>query len=90
MAKTAKRRFDRYVKGARRLAEDRQEHGEPTSCGCFEPDALKGRGYTFSVFADRPKLCSGWCCGNPRRHHGNSKAGLTRQELRTRDWKNEV
>lgn len=66
----------------RRIREDRAEHGADHSCSCFD---TSGRGLTFSQFADNPKMCSGYCCGNPRKWFGE----LTRQEKkapRAQDW----
>lgn len=59
------RRRARYLKGMRRIHEDRAEHGTDRSCPCF---TANGRGRVFARFADHPKVCSGPCCGNPRRH----------------------
>jgi hypothetical protein len=76
----AERRYNRYIKGMRRIREDRAEHGSDLGCSCFDPD-----GKVFARFADHPKQCSSWCCGNPRRHYG----AVTRQEQRaatTHDW----
>jgi hypothetical protein len=61
----AGRQRARYVKGIRRIREDRAEHGSDHSCPCFRPD-----GRTFDRFADTPAICSGPCCGNPRRWWG--------------------
>ena len=80
MAKTAKRRYDRYVKGMRRIKEDRAQHGEDHSCPCFD---TSGKGYTFSMFADTPKRCGKSCC------KVRNWAGDTRQEKRAptvKDW----
>lgn len=77
MAVTARRRYSRYVKGMRRIKEDRMEHGDSRVCSCFDPEVDRARGRTFSYFADNPQLCSRWCCGNQRRMYGP-----TRQEKR--------
>ena len=58
------RRYKRYVKGIKRIREDRAQHGNDHSCDCFCPDTDKGRGQTFSRFADYPKSCSCWMCTN--------------------------
>jgi hypothetical protein len=59
------RHHKRYVKGIKRIREDRAEHGDDHSCPCFFSDAQKGRGVIFSRFADTPAPCSNpWCCGN--------------------------
>lgn len=70
----AERRWNRYVKGMRRIREDRAQHGNDHSCACFE---TSGRGAIFARFADHPQLCSS-CCGNRRKWEGP-----TRQERRT-------
>jgi hypothetical protein len=75
----AARRTARYTKGLRRLRVDRAEHGDYFGCACFDREARDGRGRVFARFADYPTLCSGWCCGNPRRWHGER----TRQERRS-------
>ena len=68
------RQHKRYVKGIRRIRADRAEHGDDHSCLCFCPDADKGRGYIFSVFADTPKRCSNpGCCGNQRKAYGPTR-----------------
>ncbi len=74
------RRHNRYVKGMRRLREDRQQHGASRLCSCFDADASSGRGAVFDRFADTPQLCSSWCCGNQRK-----VSGPTRQERRAAD-----
>lgn len=65
------RRHKRYVKGIRRIKQDRAEHGDAwirpggeavVVCECFEADAEHGRGRTFARFADTPKYCSCWMC----------------------------
>ena len=59
------RKYKRYVKGIKRIKADRAEHGNDHSCDCFCPDADRGKGATFSKFADNPKICSNpFCCGN--------------------------
>jgi hypothetical protein len=76
----AERRYNRYVKAMRRIRGDRAEHGSDLRCSCFDPD-----GREFARFADHPKIHSGPCCGNPRRHFG----AVTPQELRApkvHDW----
>lgn len=72
----AERRWFREVKGMRRLKADRNEHhtyGQHTleeTCACFAPKNSKEFGRLFSRFADTPKLCSRYCCGNRRPHEG--------------------
>lgn len=74
----AERRWFRYVKGMRRLKADRQEHssyGTKTleeTCACFGQEGTREFGKLFSRFADTPKVCSGYCCGNRRRLEGDS------------------
>jgi hypothetical protein len=59
------RRYKRYVKGIKRIREDRDQHGNDHSCACFCPDADKGKGAVFARFADTPKICSCWrMCSN--------------------------
>ncbi len=58
------RRYKRYVKGIRRIRADRGEHGNDHSCECFWPDADKGKGAVFALFADTPKHCQAWMCSN--------------------------
>lgn len=79
------RRYQRYVKGIRRIREDRAQHGNDHGCLCFERDAQRGRGEVFAYFADTPTRCSSYCCGNPRKHFGI----VTNQEKRApqvKDW----
>jgi hypothetical protein len=54
----AERRYNRYVKGMRRIREDRAQHGSDLWCECFDPD-----GRVFSQFADNPQMIM-----NPWRH----------------------
>jgi hypothetical protein len=78
------RKHNRFVKGMRRLKEDRQEHTFDKSCPCFSKEAGNGRGAVFARFADYPQTCSSWCCGNQRKVQGP-----TRQEVRgpkVNDW----
>jgi hypothetical protein len=72
------RQHQRYVHGRRRIKEDRAQHGSDHACPCFAEEAERGQGRVFAQFADNPKLCSGPCCGNPRRHFDDQ----TIQELR--------
>lgn len=79
------RRHKRYVKGMRRLKEDRMQHDGEKTCPCFDEEADRGRGIFFDGFADTPHRCSNYYCGNPRRHFGE----LTLQEQRAprvEDW----
>lgn len=64
------RQMIRKTKGLRRLKLDQAEHGKLTDCPCFSTEANRGHGRTFARFADSPTLCSGPCCGNPRRWFG--------------------
>lgn len=87
MRTRAARRYNRAVKGRRRIREDRAQHGADRHCPCFDPEADRARGKTFSRFADYPKASGCVCCGNPRRHYGNG--AVTIQELRApraEDW----
>ena len=84
MRNRAIRRHNRHTKAMRRIREDVAEHGADISCPCFDA-RKKQKGQTFSRFADHPKLCSGPCCGNPRKHFGD----VTYQEKRApsiKDW----
>lgn len=58
------RKHKRFVKGTRRIKQDRMEHGNDRSCDCFCPDIDKGRGATFARFADTPKYCNHWMCSS--------------------------
>jgi hypothetical protein len=71
MRTRADRRWNREVKAWRRIKEDRAQHGQSSAsqdCPCFgdEDPAIWGR--TFARFADTPKTCGCWMCGNPRRY----------------------
>lgn len=66
----AARRYNRYIKGARRIRADRAQHGNDRRCECFQ--AGDGRGRIFARFADHPKHSSCLCCSNPRRLNGAS------------------
>lgn len=85
MRTRAERRWFRFVKGMRRLKEDRQQHTGTwrTDCPCWAEEAGIGRGRVFARFADTPKQCSCWMCGNPRRYY-KAQMGekLTLQERR--------
>ena len=87
----AERRWFRYVKGMRRLREDRQEHsptGQETleeACPCFRPQGTKEFGRIFARFADYPKVCGGICCGNPRRYMGEVTFQEKKANLRWED-----
>jgi len=84
MRNQAYRRFKRFVKGMRRIKEDRQQHGNDRSCECFSVDAEQGKGKTFARFADTPKNCSCTMCGSPRKW-AKGKEALTRQEMRANE-----
>jgi hypothetical protein len=72
------RKHKRFVKGMKRIKEDRAQHGRDHSCPCFSQQASRGKGAEFARFADTPKVCSNsTCCGNPR-----EVDGPTRQEIR--------
>lgn len=66
------RRYKRYIKGIRRIKEDRAQHGTTTlnrkwTCDCFCDEADHGKGATFSRFADYPANCAGLCCSQKAR-----------------------
>lgn len=59
----------------RRLKEDRNQHYNDLKCACWtDPKAM-------ARFKEQPKICSGMCCGNPRRFFKGSER-LTMQERR--------
>jgi hypothetical protein len=60
---------------SRRLKEDRNQHYNDLRCACWtDPKAM-------ARFKEQPKVCSSYCCGNPRRFFkGNDR--LTMQERR--------
>lgn len=66
MRTRAERRWQRTVKGWRRLRVDRQEHGTDRTCACFGDPNPAVWGRTFARFADTPTCCSCYACGNPR------------------------
>ena len=49
------------------MKEDRNEHYNDLDCPCNGVGDKRTVGKVFSRFADHPKVCSGPCCGNPRR-----------------------
>ena len=67
MRNRAERRWRRDIKAWRRIKEDRRQHGADRWCSCFGDPDPHVWGRTFSRFADTPKLCSCYMCGNPRR-----------------------
>ena len=73
MRNRAERRYNRYVKGLRRLKKDRNQHGGDLDCPCFDDDASKGHGRVFAIFADYPKSCQHVGCKNYR-HNGWGKS----------------
>ncbi len=86
------RRHQRYVKGIRRLRDDRAKHGgapkfpdatDRLDCECLSEEAGRGVGADFARFADTPTRCSNpFCCGNPRQGYGSQVERLTIQERR--------
>jgi hypothetical protein len=64
----------------RRLKSDWNQHYTDLNCECRTNPIVK------SFFADNPKRCSCWSCGN-RRRHGKGDERLTMQERRADDWK---
>lgn len=91
------RNHKREAKMNRRMKEDRQQHspfGQQTieeSCACFNGFGDKRiYGRVKSNFADNPKLCSAYCCGNPRKYNPNTSKALTLQEkkanIRTKEF----
>ena len=57
---------------SRRLKEDRNRHFGDLECACWTDPKVMAR------FKEQPKMCSGPCCGNPRRWFGD----VTMQEKR--------
>ena len=74
------RRWTREKKAWRRIKEDRAQHGVSRTCPCWG-EHTPSWGRTFSFFADTPKRCSCYMCGNPRRYFGH----LTVHEQRADD-----
>lgn len=69
------RRHQAQAHMMRRLKEHLNQHHRDTRCPC----ATDGR--AMARFKEQPQVCSGLCCGNPRRWlRGNSR--FTIQELR--------
>lgn len=61
MSNRANRRHQADTHMRRRLKEDRNQHYRDLTCACWtDPRAM-------SRFKEQPKVCSGPCCGNPRR-----------------------
>lgn len=56
----------------RRLKEDRNQHYNDLTCACWTDPRVMAR------FKEQPQVCSGYCCGNPRKWFGE----LTVQEYR--------
>lgn len=75
------RRAKRLSKMRRRLTEDRNQHYTldlvpGLRCRCWtDPKAM-------ARFAEQPKHCSCWMCGNPRRQKLSHTDRLTVQERR--------
>ena len=88
----AERRWFRYVKGMRRLREDRQQHstfGQQTleeASACFADRSSKEFGRIFARLADYPKVCGGYCCANPRRVMGEVTLQEKKADLSWEDW----
>lgn len=62
--KRALRRHETGRHMKRRLKEDRNQHYNNLSCACWTDPRAMAR------FKEQPKVCSGPCCGNPRRWFG--------------------
>lgn len=78
----AERRRQRYVKGMRRVKDNRQwreTYGRQTleEAGiCFAQDTSKKFRKAFSRLADTPQICSCMMCGNKRRWAGPAHSEL--------------
>lgn len=48
----------------RRLKEARNQHYRDLNCPCWHDAKAMAR------FKEQPQWCSGWCCGNQRKHQG--------------------
>ena len=46
----------------------------------FKENEWKSSGKAIGIHANTPTRCSCDMCGNPRKHHGNGKHGLTLEE----------
>lgn len=64
MRTRAFRRHQTYRHMWRRLKEDRNQHYSDLGCPCWHDPKVMAR------FKEQPQRCSGWCCGNQRKHQG--------------------
>lgn len=71
----ALRRHQAETHMKRRLTEDRNQHYDKLTCACWTNPKAMAR------FKEQPKVCSGPCCGNPRRFF-KGDARITVQERR--------
>jgi hypothetical protein len=69
------RQWQRHRKMMRRLKKDWNQHYGDLECPCRTDPKVQAR------FADTPKNCSCWICGNVRRHE-KGKRRLSLQERR--------
>lgn len=53
-------------------------------------DIFYTKGSSINKHVITPKPCSCWLCGSPRKFSGNSKQGMTVQELRQVDKQKEI
>lgn len=53
-------------------------------------DVVYHKEFSLNKHVITPKLCSCWLCGSPRKFFGNSKKGITIQELRQEEKDNEL
>lgn len=83
MRTRAERRYSRYVKKMRRLRENWAQHAAQRFRDPLrEPCPCTYDAKTMAMFADTPRRCSCWLCGNLRRVYGNRRGALSVQELK--------
>lgn len=75
VASRAIRRWQAYSHMMRRALEDRNQHYRNLTRACYRP------GKAMARFKEQPQVCSGPCCGNPRRWFDGAER-LTMQERR--------
>lgn len=81
MRTRAWRRWQRWSKMAHRISEHRAQNKDVSNL-----ESWLERPVIRAAFADNPKMCSCWMCGN-RRRHGKGDERLTMRERRADDWK---
>jgi|KBSMisStaDraftv2_1062788.scaffolds.fasta_scaffold82448_2 hypothetical protein len=78
MRNRAFRRHQAYRHMWRRLKEDRNQHYNDLSCPCWTD------GKAMARFKEQPTVCSGPCCGKPRRWYKGQER-FTTQERRLKN-----